>query len=144
MPTYKSQGELVELRFLLRAAELRLNVSKPYGDSTPYDFLVESGGEVFKVQVKSTGFRHLGSKSYVCATHHRKPYKKKEVNFVAAYIVGEDAWYIIPLHAIAGRQVYLNPRFRRNKYRRYREAWDLLIPERRNRRWFRKPKDVAA
>jgi hypothetical protein len=33
-----------------------------------------------------------------------------------------------------------NPRYRRNKYRRYREAWDLLVPERHNRRWFRKPK----
>jgi hypothetical protein len=139
--TYKLRGELVELKFLARAAELGLQVSKPYGDSAPYDFLVESGGEVFKIQVKSTGFRHMGSKTHVCtAGHHNKAYKKKEVNFIAAYIVAEDVWYIIPLHVISGKQVYLNPRYRRNTYRRYREAWDLLISQRRNRRWCRKPK----
>jgi hypothetical protein len=58
---------------------------------------------------------------------------------IAAYIVSEGARYIIPLHAISGRHVHLNPRCRRNKYRHYREAWAVLIPERRNRRWFRKP-----
>ncbi len=36
--TYKLQGEVVELRFLARAAELGLRISKPYGDSAPYDF----------------------------------------------------------------------------------------------------------
>ncbi|MGI9104154.1 MAG: group I intron-associated PD-(D/E)XK endonuclease [Terriglobales bacterium] len=144
MQTYKAQGELVELRFLTRAAELGLRVSKPWGDSAPYDFLVESGGEVFKVQVKSTRFRHLGSQSHVCvAAHHNKPYKKKEVNFIAAYIVDEDVWYIIPLHVISGRHIYLNPRRQRNPFRRYREAWDLLIPERRNRRVWRKPKPAS-
>lgn len=141
--TYKLQGELVELRFLARAAELGLRVSKPYGDSAPYDFLVESGGTVFKVQVKSTSFRDNRCNAYVCATHrHRRPYSKDEVDFVAAYIISEDAWYIVPLSAVTGRQISLNPRFRRNKYRRYREAWDLLIPERRTR-WFRKPKSAA-
>ena len=56
--TYKLQGELVELRFLARAAELGLRVSKPYRDSAPYDFLVESGGTVFKVQVVHLISRH--------------------------------------------------------------------------------------
>src|SRR5512146_680691 len=136
--TYKLQGELVELRFLARAAELGLRVSKPYGDSAPYDFLVESGGEIFKVQVKSTGFRDSNCKSYVCVAHQQGArYGKKAIDFIAAYIRCEDTWYIIPYRAISGREVSLNPRFRRNKYRRYREAWDLLIPERRNRRWWR-------
>ncbi len=142
--TYKLQGELVELRFLARAAELGLRVSKPWGDSAPYDFLVESGGEVFKVQVKSTRFRAAKCNAYVCATHHhRNLYSKKEVDFVAAYIVSEDSWYIIPISAVRSYEVSLNPRFRRNKYRRYREAWDLLIPERRHRRWFRKPQSAV-
>ena len=80
-------------------------------------------------------------RAYVCATHRQGArYSKRDVDFIAAYLLSEDAWYIIPLRAIPGREVSLNPRFRRNKYRQYREAWDLLIPERRNRRWFRKPK----
>jgi len=138
--TYKLQGELVELRFLIRAAKLGLCVAKPWGDSAPYDFLVESGGAIFRVQVKSTRFRHARTKAFVCVTRRQgKPYSSKEVDFIAAYVVPDDAWYIIPISA-ARREVSLNPRFRRNKYRRYREAWDLLIPERRNRKYWRKPK----
>jgi hypothetical protein len=141
--TYKLQGELVELRFLARAAELGLRVSKPWGDSAPYDFLVESGGEVFKVQVKSTGYQATKCNAYVCAINQQGArYSRKDIDFIAAYLRTEDAWYIIPFSAISGREVSLNPRFRRNKYRRYREAWDLLIPEHRNRRWWRKPKSV--
>ena len=125
--TYKLQGELVELRFLARAAELGLRVSKPYGDSAPYDFLVESGGTVYKVQVKSTSYSESKCKAFICTTHtQRRPYSKEEVDFIAAYIISDDAWYIIPLSAISGCAVSLNPRFRRNKWRQYREAWDLL------------------
>ena len=138
--SYKLQGELVELRFLTRAAELGLRVSKPYGDSAPYDFLDESGGDVFKEQVKSTNFRVNKCRGWVCVAHQQGArYSRKDVDFIAAYIISEDAWYIIPLRAISGREVSLNPRFRRNKYRRYREAWDLLIPERR-RHWKRRVK----
>ncbi len=132
-PTFKLQGELVELRFMARAAALGLRVAKPWGDSAPYDFLVEYGGIVYRVQVKSTRFRAARCRGFVCVTRRGgKPYTPKEVDFIAAYVVPDDAWYIIPISA-AGKEVSLNPRFRRNKYRRYREAWDLLIPERRNR-----------
>jgi hypothetical protein len=138
--TYKLQGELVELRFLARAAELGLRVSKPYGDSAPYDFLVESGGTVFKVQVKSTRFQSKRCKAFMCVTGaQRRRYRKEEVDFIAAYVVTDDTWYIIPLGTIPGCHISLNPRFRRNKWRDYREAWDLLIPE-HHRHWKRKPK----
>ncbi len=133
----------MELRFLARAAELGLRVSKPYGDSAPYDFLVESGGDVFKVQVKSTRFQEARCKAFMCITGcQRRRYQKEEVDFIAAYVVTDDAWYIIPLPAIPGCHISLNPRFRRNKWREYREAWDLLIPEKR-RHWKRRRKTTA-
>jgi hypothetical protein len=138
--TYKLQGELVELRFLARAAELGLRVSKPYGDSAPYDFLVESGGDVYKVQVKSTRYREANCKAFLCTTAGQgRRYSEDDVDFIAAYVVTDDAWYIIPLAKIPGCHISLNPRFRRNKGREYKEAWDLLIPERR-RHWKRRAK----
>jgi hypothetical protein len=50
----KLRGEWVELRFMTRAAEHGVMVSKPWGDSAPYDFMIEHNGRVLRVQVKST------------------------------------------------------------------------------------------
>ena len=50
----KRRGELSELAFIYKATGLGFNVSKPYGDSSRYDFIVEHLGRLSKVQVKST------------------------------------------------------------------------------------------
>jgi hypothetical protein len=60
------------------------------------------------------------------------PYLPGEIHFIAAYIIPEDTWYIIPLHATFGVTSLL---FRRHRDRRpglydaYREAWHLLCPQ---------------
>ena len=48
--TYKRRGEWVELIFMMRAAELGFNVSKPWGDSNRYDVSVEDEGRFRRVQ----------------------------------------------------------------------------------------------
>ena len=50
----KKRGEWVELQFVARAAHHGLTVSKPWGDTARYDFIVEHGGRFQRVQVKST------------------------------------------------------------------------------------------
>src|SRR5438552_12970322 len=50
----KRRGEWVELQFMARAAAHGLTVSKPWGDSARYDFIVEQRGRFRRVQVKST------------------------------------------------------------------------------------------
>ena len=39
--THKLRGEWAELRFMTQAAEHGIMVSKPWGDSAPYDLMVE-------------------------------------------------------------------------------------------------------
>ncbi len=56
----KLRGEWAEVRFLARAHELGLHVAKPYGDCLPYDFIVEYGGRMYRVQVKSTSHQAAG------------------------------------------------------------------------------------
>src|SRR5438876_2244079 len=51
---HKQRGEWAELRFMARAAEHGLSVSKPWGDSQRYDVTVEHNGRFLRVQVKST------------------------------------------------------------------------------------------
>src|SRR5437667_5576350 len=51
--TGKRRGEMAEAKFLAKASELGFAVSKTWGDSDAYDFIVQTGGRLWKVQVKS-------------------------------------------------------------------------------------------
>jgi hypothetical protein len=66
---FKLRGEWTELLFVTRANEHGLRVIKPWGDSSRYDFVVETGGPFLRVQVKSTSCQR--SKHYVCAIDAR-------------------------------------------------------------------------
>src|SRR5258708_16155434 len=47
-PTAKKLGEAVEAAFLAKATMLGFPVLKPWGDSRPYDFAVESGRRLWR------------------------------------------------------------------------------------------------
>jgi PD-(D/E)XK endonuclease len=50
---HHKRGEWAELLFMARAAERGLCVSKPWGDTSHYDFVVESeAARLLRVQVK--------------------------------------------------------------------------------------------
>lgn len=141
--TTKRRGELAELVFLLIATRLGFVVSKPYGESERYDFVLDSrltlpnfrlASLFWRVQVKAT--TQILNGLYRINAHRRTgrravPYRPGEIDFVAAYIIPEDTWYIIPLQAVRGTSLL----FRQKKDRRpglydqYKEAWHLLRPK---------------
>jgi len=93
----KERGEWAELCFMARAAGLGMGVSKPLGDSRRYDVLVEAGGRIARVQVKSTLYRRRRNEySLNVMGPGRKSYKEGTVDFFAVYLIPEDEWYIIP------------------------------------------------
>jgi len=128
----KRRGEWVELQFMARAAAHGLVVSKPWGDTARYDFVVESDGKFHRVQVKSTMAPH--GKGYLCNAHTMGPdnrtvlrYDRSQIDFFAFFVVPEDLWYIVPVEASERRRsAILNPRNTKNRYWRYLEAWHLL------------------
>ncbi len=100
----KWRGEIVELAFLAKAASMGFAVTKPYGDSEPYDFIVDSGSRLWRVQVKSGSYK-TGS-AYRVGVHHlsntkpkQKAYTAKQIDILAVYIVPLGVWYIIPMLA---------------------------------------------
>jgi len=104
------------MRFMTRATEQGLRVTKPWGDSAPYDFAVDHNGRFLRVQVK-------------CTTCKRgNPYAPDDIDFIAAYVIPANAWYILPL-AATHRQpdILLTPHNKKSKYARYQEAWHLLM-----------------
>ena len=122
----KRRGEWAELRFMERAAEQGLCVSKPWGDSSQYDFVVETAGKLFRVQVKSTW--STNKEAYVINIRSgRGPYPPGAFDFMAAYLIPLDAWYIMPEEKVQCKLVILlYPESTRSKYKPYRDAWKLL------------------
>jgi hypothetical protein len=122
--TPKQRGEWVEMRFMARAAEEGLHVSKPWGESTAYDFIVEHASQCFRIQVKST--RMQRDNGFICHVvgSNRTPYLPGAFDFVAVYVLLRDVWFIIPKsHTNA---VFLRPGVVKSKNHRYEEAWHLL------------------
>jgi len=137
--TFKERGEWVELLFMAWAVSKGLKVSKPWGDSAPYDVGIEYLGRLIRVQVKSTSYR-LGN-GYLCGfrpSQRRKPYVRRKVDFFAAYVVPEGVWYVIPASVVLktkSSDLMLCPvqPMQRNcyKYESYRNAWKQLRGQKR-------------
>jgi hypothetical protein len=130
----KQQGEWVEVCFVAAALRRGLQVSKPYGDSCRYDFLVASGSrhqvKISRVQVKSVSVLN-GSSFRITLSRgggRKTGYRHCDLDYIAAYVIPHDVWYIISIAAVAGlKSVRLCPhRPSQCRLELYRNAWHLL------------------
>lgn len=124
----KKRGEWAESVFLARASEEGLAASKPWGDSRSFDCVVGRPGKFVAVQVKCTIAKLEKGEGYICSTcSSHKPYKKGSFDYLAAYVIPEDVWYIIPAGLVFGlKSISLCTVGAEAKYEEYREAWSLL------------------
>jgi PD-(D/E)XK endonuclease len=122
----KLRGEWVESVFVARVSEQELAVSKPWGDSKSFDFVVGRSGRFVSVQVKSTTVATHGG--YMCTVKkNNQRYARGSFDFLAAYVIPEDVWYIVPARKFTGRvTLILCSQSGGAKYEEYRERWDLL------------------
>jgi hypothetical protein len=111
---------------MIRAAAHGLSVTKPWSGMSHYDFVVEYKAHFARVQVKSTMFKK--GRSYCCSVRgSRGPYVGDPFDFVAAYLIPADVWYIIPVEKFKGQEIIrLIPGNKNSKYTRNEEAWHLL------------------
>ena len=136
MKNLKRRGEWSELQFMARVAKQGLRLAKPWEELARYDVVVETGGRFVRVQVKSTANRRPNG-SYVCGAHTSAasvPYKRGDFDFLAAYVIPEDLWYIIPARLIVSRKktaIMLFPATPITRWAPHKEAWDLLRNHRR-------------
>ena len=126
------KGELGEVAFMHKATSLRFALALPYGHIHRYDFIVESGTNLWRVQVKTTSVKARGLYP-VTVCHHAdrkaRAYTESQIDFVAVYIVPEEAWFILPVREVVGHKTLrFRPKgyARRDIYGHYREAWHLL------------------
>jgi hypothetical protein len=123
----RDRGAWAELHFAMRAMHEGLRPARPWGEPSGYDFLVDcSRGKIFRVQVKSTIRRQ--NSWYQCSVRTcHSPYKKDAFHFLAALVIPEDVWYILPGELVWGLSTLgFNPKLSTEKYHPFKEAWDLL------------------
>jgi PD-(D/E)XK nuclease superfamily protein len=136
VPVGKRLGEAIEAAFLAKAASFDFAVAKPWGDARRYDFVVEHEQGFWRAQVKGTG--HRNRRTYRLTLERRgRVYTADEIDFVVAYIIPEELWYIVPIELAAGRRsLYFSPHSKRSTaLERYVEAWCLLACTRNVRGW---------
>jgi hypothetical protein len=130
--TEKEKGELAELAFLHKAASLGFGVAKPYGDSESYDFILDSGERLWRVQVKSIySPARCGYRFMAWRTNHQ-PYSSEDIDFIVGYVVPRKVWYVVPVNHVAASAVvtFYPSGCRKNagRYECYREAWHQMAP----------------
>jgi len=120
---------------MAKAAELGFKLSRPWGDSATYDVVIELKGRFVRVQVKSTMCKararkaHHQQGAYMANMRHIsvRPYVASDFDYLALYVIPLDVWYILPSTITAQRSALrVVPGDDRNRYERYREAWQLL------------------
>jgi hypothetical protein len=129
--TRKRRGEMAEAAFLHKASRLGFGVAKPWGDSDPYDLIVDSGRRLWRVQVKSAyrAGEYGGYTFHAHGNENKKVYSLKDIDVLVAYIVPEDLWYVVPVSVfrrIKGMKLFPGSRRRRSKFEAFREAWELF------------------
>ena len=128
--TPKELGEIAEADFLAKASGMGIWVAKPWGDSRRYDFIVDCGGRLRRVQVKSA-YREGKDGGYSLRTHGHsgRAYRVSEIDALVGYVAPERAWYVLPVEVVRrlrSLKLYPGSRGRRSKFERYREAWEWL------------------
>jgi hypothetical protein len=107
--TAKAIGCTGETLFAFRAMEEGFVVSQPMGDKSPYDFLIDNGEDILKVQVKSSRWNEnegtQKSPKYEFTLKHSKrntTYESHDVDFFGLVVIPRRIIWIVPQKAIDG------------------------------------------
>ena len=128
--TRKQRGEMAEAAFLAKAAGLGFRVSKPWGESSRYDLIVDNGQKLLRVQVKSAHRAgEYGGYTFHAHGNTACVYRSSEIDLLAAYVVPVEAWYLFPVEEFRkykSMKLFPSSRRRRSKFEKFREAWWMV------------------
>jgi hypothetical protein len=125
----KHRGELAELAFMRKAANLGFAVAKPWGDSDRYDVVVRFEKTFWRVQIKSVLALKPSRPHFVVEIKNSsgKTYTKDDIDFLVAYIFARDLWYVFPAHVFEHKKsLCVKPGSKKSRLEEYRENWDLM------------------
>ena len=125
----KRRGELAELAFMRKAANLGFAVAKPWGDCDRYDVVVRFEKTFWRVQIKSVLALTPSRPHFRVQTKNAsgKAYSSDEIDFLVAYIFAADLWYVFPVNVVEQKKsLCVKPGSQKSRLEQYREKWDLM------------------
>ncbi|MGA9979514.1 MAG: group I intron-associated PD-(D/E)XK endonuclease [Candidatus Sulfotelmatobacter sp.] len=133
-PNTKQTGERSEAAFLHRASGLGFGVAKPWGDSLRYDFILDNGERLWRIQIKCT--ESLRAQAYETRATYttgkgRAVYTARDIDFLVVHVVPLDVWYVVPVAQCTPQPMlrfYPHRQAKKMRLEKYREAWHQLKP----------------
>ncbi|MFT5765669.1 MAG: hypothetical protein ACI8X3_003106 [Saprospiraceae bacterium] len=134
----KLKGDIAEQAVILEALKREWEVLRPIGDRLSYDYVLDIGNCLIKIQVKSAWYDEQ-KKNYVVDNRRTKTNRRtmvrsnyKDQDFAILYIQELQVFYVMPIEVFNayGSEIHLveeEKRQRKPKSSEYREAWDLML-----------------
>jgi hypothetical protein len=129
----KRTGELSEAAFLLKAQSMGFRVARSWGDSERYDFILDSGGRLWRVQLKCTEVLHGRGYEiqpiYGVYGKGKAAYTEDEIDVLVVHIGPLNVWYVLPVEAFVtckNLRFYPDIVCKCARWESYREAWQLM------------------
>jgi len=129
----KWRGETAQAKFTGKAMAMNLAVAILLSDCLPFDNIVVTPKQMYRVQVKSSA--QISWSSWKVSLHRGEQIAYKDDDFdVLAAVTPEEVWYLIPHKIIVGRRTLSLPRRKKIKdsgnlltdLAPYREAWHVF------------------
>src|SRR5712692_6592815 len=120
-------GQLAEAAFLYKAAGLDFGVAKPWY-SERYDFILDSGARLWRVQLKCTEV--LRARGYDVQPIYnvygkgKRVYNAEDIEALAVHITPLDVWYVLKVEDFPPRKnlrFYPSHACKRARFERFRE-----------------------
>lgn len=137
----KTVGELTEANVLATLIREGYSVSIPFGENTRYDYIIDDGVVMKRIQCKTGRYRN-GTVRFDTNSQYRVKGKLQRFNYAdtidafAVYCAELDKTYLVPIEdVIARRQMSLRVKtpiassFRKNSRPHYAEKYEIKKPE---------------
>lgn len=111
----QAQGAIVEQKCFLKCIEYGWIVSKPLFDNARYDFLLDTGKKIYKIQVKTSRWNesHTGLR-FNCYSQHsikngnkRMKYTNQEIDYFMTEFEGQFYLYPAPADGLTEKTLRL-------------------------------------
>lgn len=112
------KGAITEQKCFLKCLELGFTVSKPLFDNARYDFLLDTGKNILKIQVKTSRWKDERKDAFMfnCYSQHntgngnkRMKYTNKEIDFFMTEMENKLYLYPVPEEGILQKTLRIIP-----------------------------------